>query len=179
MSKTILFMQRRARATCDGANWEESKHKRDNDGKFSSTGGGGEKKDGGAKKSDAGEGGGKGGSPMMQEIAEVKPDAWAETEASMIKHLRKSGMTPKWAKRTAQARMSRKKTREEAARILEKMKEPGSKIRLLGDDEFATPIHWEGRESHPHYFFNERQSSFTAKELAKGLMEGYYFVMEK
>lgn len=41
MSKTILFMRRHAEATCDGAKWEESKHKRDDGGRFSSTGGGG------------------------------------------------------------------------------------------------------------------------------------------
>lgn len=46
MSKTTLFMQRRLRATCDGVKWDESKHKRDNGGKFSSTGGGGGKKEG-------------------------------------------------------------------------------------------------------------------------------------
>ena len=44
MSKTILYMQRRRSATCDGAEWDESKHKRDNGGRFSSTGGGGGKK---------------------------------------------------------------------------------------------------------------------------------------
>ena len=58
MSKTILFMRRHSEATCDGAKWEESKHKRDKGGRFSSTGGGGGKssqtkggvkKDGGAK----------------------------------------------------------------------------------------------------------------------------------
>lgn len=53
MSKTILFMQRRARATCDGAKWDESKHKRDQGGKFSSTGSGGGKKEGGAKKAES------------------------------------------------------------------------------------------------------------------------------
>lgn len=51
MSKTILFMQRHAQATCDAARWDESKHKRDNGGRFSTTGGGGktskEKKKGG------------------------------------------------------------------------------------------------------------------------------------
>lgn len=73
MSKTVLFMRRHAQATCDGAKWDESKHKRDKGGKFSSTGAGGGKKDGGAKKSAAND-------PVDRYVphdSKTPPDAWS------------------------------------------------------------------------------------------------------